>query len=78
MKKFSEIFGWIGMVLVVSAYFLITFGYITAQDTVYPAMNFVASSMLLFSVWEKKAWAAVGLQIILGIIALISLVGMIF
>ena len=78
MNKFSEAIGWVGTTLVLVAYFMITFGYISAQDVIYPTMNIVAAIALGYSVIKKKAWAASGLQIIWGLIALVSLAGMIF
>ena len=77
-NKISETIGWIGTTLVVSAYFLNTYNYILVTDIIYPIMNVTASACILVSVWSKKAYAVSGLQIVWGVIALGSLLGMIF
>ncbi len=78
MNKISEIIGWVGTTLVVLGYFLNVFGFISVEGIVYPVINLFGALFLGISVVKKKAWAASALQIVWGIIALVSLVGMIF
>ena len=76
MKNFSEIIGWAGTTLIVLAYSLNTFGFVSVESFVYPAINLFGALFLGFSVFRKKAWAATTLQVVWGIVAIVSLVGM--
>ncbi len=78
MKNLSESIGWVGTTLVVLAYFLNTFGFISAESFVYPVINLLGALCLGFSVVQKRAWAASALQLVWGIIAIVSLVGILF
>lgn len=74
MKKYSEIIGWIGTALILSAYFALTYQYLTPKDEIYHIINIIASSLLVYSVYQKKAWAFLVFQSIWGAIALFNLV----
>ncbi len=78
MKNFSEVVGWGGTFLIVLAYFLNTFGFISVEGIAYPIINLLGAVFLGFSVAQKKAWAATALQVVWSIIAIVSLVGMFF
>lgn len=74
MKKYSEIIGWIGTAIILSAYFTLTYQILTSGDELYHIMNIIASSMLIYSVYQKKAWAFLIFQSTWGAIAVFNLV----
>lgn len=78
MFKISEIIGYIGMVCTLSAYLLVNLDLLSVKELLYPILNILASIFFFYSVWAKKAWAAAGLQVIWGLIALGALIPMIF
>lgn len=66
--------GWIGTALIVSAYFLVSYNYVTSQSAIYQLMNLFGAICVGVDVFRKKSWPALTLQIIWGIIALVSLI----
>ena len=56
--------GWIGTVLIVFAYFLVSRQYVTAKSRVYQLMNLFGSIGMGIYVFHQKSWPALALQII--------------
>lgn len=73
-----ECVGWLGTVLIVLAYFLISYGYVGGESIVYQAMNLAGALSLGISLYGKKAWPALALQLVWGIIALGILINVLF
>lgn len=69
-----ETVGWMGTVLIVSAYFLVSNGYVGGDSSVYQLMNLSGAVFLGISLLVKKAWPALTLQIIWSVIAISALV----
>jgi hypothetical protein len=71
-----EVVGWIGAVLILGGYALLTAGKVTAKSVSYQAMNVVgAAGFIANGVWHK-AWPSAILNIIwvgIGVVALISI-----
>ncbi|MDP3963539.1 MAG: hypothetical protein Q8Q39_03515 [bacterium] len=74
MKIFIQAAGWIGTILIVLAYWLVSRQQVTAQSDVYQLMNLIGAIGVGINVFHKKAWPAVALQVIWGIIAIASLI----
>jgi len=68
-----DIFGWIGMVLVLVAYALLSTNKIKA-GILYQVINLIASIFMAIGVLPKNAWFSFALQVVWGIIAIISIV----
>jgi hypothetical protein len=68
-----EIIGWIGTFLIVAAYFLVSTKKIGSQSNLYQLFNLLGAIGIFVNVFRKGAWPAVALQVIWGIIAIISL-----
>lgn len=66
-----DIFGWIGMTLVLVAYALLSMNKIN-NGKLYQTMNFLAALFMAIGLLPKNAWFSFTLQIIWGIIAIIS------
>jgi len=73
MNILIEISGWIGTILVLSAYYLVTHDKIEGEERVYQLMNLLGAICLGVNVFYWKSWPSFGLQIVWGLIAIISL-----
>ena len=68
-----DILGWIGMVLVLLAYLLLSLNKIS-NGKLYQILNFVAALLMAIGLFPKNAWFSFSLQVIWGVIAVISLI----
>lgn len=73
-SKIVVIIGWIGTIILFSAYALNTWGYIESTGPVYGFSNLVAAILLGIRVYVDKNWSNVVLEIFFGLIAVTSLV----
>ena len=76
MKIFSQFFGWIGTAFILTAYLLISNNYVAGNNAYYQAMNLVGAIGVGINVYYRRAWPAVILQVVWGLIALITLIRM--
>ncbi len=65
-----SIFGWVGMLLIVGAYGLISIGVVESSNTYYQFMNLLGAVGMLVNVFHTRTWSAVALQLIWGFIAI--------
>lgn len=70
-----DILGWIGTVLVLMAYLLLSTNKIN-NGKVYQILNLLASLFMAIGLLPKNAWFSFALQVIWGIIAIIALIKM--
>jgi len=70
---FFDIFGWIGMILVLVAYALLSTNKIE-NGKLYQILNLVAAIFMAIGLFPTKAWFSFTLQIIWGLIAVVSIV----
>jgi len=68
-----DILGWIGMVLVLIAYGLLSTNKIN-NGKLYQLLNLLASIFMAIGLLPKNAWFSFALQIIWGLIAIIALI----
>ena len=68
-----DLFGWIGMILVLLDYALLSLNKIDSGK-LYQTLNFIAAIFMAIGLFPKNAWFSFLLQIIWGFIALISLI----
>ena len=73
MEIVIQIFGWIGTTLIVVAYFLVSRQYLSSQSRAYQFFNLLGAVGVGVNVFYQEAWPAVALQIVWGVIAIISL-----
>ncbi len=66
--------GWVGTILIVLAYFLVSRQFLAAKSRVYQLMNLFGAIGVGVNVFNQEAWPALALQIIWAIIAIISLI----
>ena len=74
MEIVIQIFGWIGTTLIVIAYFLVSRQYLSSQSRVYQFLNLFGAIGVGANVFYQEAWPAVVLQIVWGVIAILSLI----
>lgn len=70
----TELIGWIGTLLIVLAYALLSFDKIEEDDRRYMLLNLFGAIGVGFNVFTQQAWPAVALQIVWGCVAIISLI----
>ena len=68
-----DILGWIGMVLVLIAYALLSTNKINNGKT-YQVLNLLASIFMAIGLLPKNAWFSFALQVAWGIIAIVTIV----
>lgn len=68
-----DILGWIGMVLVLLAYILLSTNKIS-NGKLYQVLNLVAALLMAIGLFPTKAWFSFALQVVWALIAVISLV----
>lgn len=70
---FFDICGWIGMVLVLIAYALLSTNKIK-NGKGYQFLNLIAAVFMAVGLFPKNAWFSFALQVVWGIIALVAIV----
>jgi len=68
-----DILGWIGMILVLLAYALLSTNKIE-NGKLYQTLNLIATTLMAIGLFPTKAWFSFTLQIIWGLIAVVSIV----
>ena len=70
---FFDVIGWIGMILVLLAYALLSLNKIN-NGKLYQFLNFLAALFMAIGLFPKDVWFSFALQVIWGLIALISFI----
>ena len=73
MELFSQVIGWVGTSLIVIAYFLVSTKKVEGNSKIYQTLNLLGAIGVGVNVFVQHAWPAVALQVVWGIIAIISL-----
>jgi hypothetical protein len=68
-----DILGWIGMILVLLAYLLLSTNKIS-NGKLYQSINLLAAICMAIGLFPTKAWFSFTLQVIWGLIAIISMI----
>ncbi|OGY64516.1 MAG: hypothetical protein A3I24_04065 [Candidatus Harrisonbacteria bacterium RIFCSPLOWO2_02_FULL_41_13b] len=74
MEIIIQTLGWIGAALIVVAYFLVSRQYLSSQSRIYQFFNLLGAMGVGVNVFYQEAWPAVALQIVWGVIAIVSLI----
>lgn len=69
-----EIVGWYGVLAILIAYVLLSFGAVVANGFLYQALNLTGSMGVLIVATRKKDYQPIVLNTIWGLVALVSLV----
>ncbi len=73
MKLLLDICGWVGMILVVVGFYLVSNGKIEAQTSTYQLINMIAAIFIGANAWYYGAFPSVGLNAVWFLIALVAL-----
>ena len=73
METITQIFGWIGTAVIIIAYLLVSYKKVDGSNKYYQLMNLLGAACVGLNVFYQKAWPALTLQIVWGIIAISSL-----
>lgn len=73
---FFDIVGWIGMVLVLLAYMLLSTNKID-NGKVYQGLNLAAAILMAIGLFPKDAWFSFTLQVVWGLVALFAIIKLI-
>jgi hypothetical protein len=68
-----DICGWIGMILVLIAYALLSTNKINAGK-LYQILNLLAALFMAVGLFPKNAWFSFALQVVWGLVAIVALV----
>lgn len=74
MQNIIKILGWIGVFLVLSAYFLINFYYISSKSIIYLLLNIFGSIFIFVETFHKKDYQPALLNLIWLGIALVAII----
>lgn len=78
MKKYSVVIGWVGTILILSAYALVSFSLLSVTNLVYQSMNLFGALGIVVDTYYKKDRPPEVLNIIWSIIALIAITKIFF
>ena len=70
----ASIVGWVGMILIVSAYYLLSTKKLTSKSWVYHLINFFGGIGIVINTLINRAWPAMVLNILWALIAMISII----
>ncbi|MBI2035581.1 MAG: hypothetical protein HYT12_02765 [Candidatus Liptonbacteria bacterium] len=73
MSTLSIIFGWVGVVAILGAYYLVSTDKISSQSTRYQAINFFGAIGIAWNSFNQGAWPSVAVNIIWSVIAIVAL-----
>ncbi len=68
-----QIIGWAGAVLVILAYVLVTSDRLEGESRLYQVLNLFGAIGVGMSVFEQKAWPALAIQVVWGVVAIMAL-----
>lgn len=71
--RIDEIIGYVGMIFVLLAYYLISTKKVKYNSVFYQLLNFFGAAGIIFNTFVTKSWPSVLLNIIWALIALLSL-----
>ena len=72
-KIISETIGWLGMMLILLAFFLVSFGFLAPHSISFQGLNILGSAGLMYISFKKKAYQPAVLNIVWMIIAIIAI-----
>ena len=73
MEILIQTAGWVGALLIILAYFLVSRQHVTSSSTVFQLMNLFGAFGVGVNVFHQGAWPAVALQVVWAVIAIVSL-----
>lgn len=78
MKNIYNVIGWVGALLIIIAYLLVSFGYVAATNLWYQVINLVGAVGIVLSSYRKKDMQPVVLNIFWILISLLAITKLLF
>lgn len=78
MNTIIASWAWCGVIAILFAYALVSFGYTTPQSVLFQALNLFGSLGIVFDSWHDKDWQPTVLNIVWCVIALVALFRILF
>ncbi len=75
-KIVDETIGWYGTFVVILAYILVSFGYVSSSAFSYQLLNLMGALGILYITIKKKVYQSASVNLIWGIIAVIAMARM--
>jgi len=77
MKKniLGEVIGWYGALAVISAYGLLSFGYLDSGSLIYQILNVTGALGIVYIATKKKDYQSSVLNIVWALIAFVAIIG---
>jgi hypothetical protein len=72
--KQKDIIGWVGVLLILTAFILTTFGIINATNTAYGILNFSGALGIIISSYAKKDFQPVMLNVVWFLVAIVGII----
>ncbi len=76
-KIIDELIGWYGTIAIISAYALVSFGFLSPHTFIYQILNGTGALGIVYISFKKKAYQPGVLNIIWAIIALIAIINLV-
>ena len=76
MKKINildEAIGWYGMIVIVLAYALISYDFLSPTGMIYQLLNVTGAGGIIWISYKKKVWQSISLNLVWLVIGLIAL-----
>lgn len=73
LSTITQAVGWVGTFLIVFAYYLVSTKKVDGSSKQYQLLNFFGALCVGTNVFYQQAWPAVALQVVWGIIAILTL-----
>jgi len=70
----AEILGWIGGILCLTAYLMVSFKILDGASACYQVMNLTSSIILIIYLWIRRAYSSMALNFAWATIAIIALI----
>ena len=74
MLPYDQVIGWIGTLLILTAFTLNAWKYIKSDGYSYLIMNLLGALALTYAVYSRQVWSNVFLEIVWGGVALIGII----
>ena len=74
MQIFAQIIGWLGALLIVSAYVLVSNKRVKGNSRIYQLMNLLGAVGVGINAAYQNSWPSVGLQVVWAVIAIFALI----
>ncbi len=74
----ENIIGWLGVLLVLGAYILVSFDVVTAQSTLFQGLMLLGSLGIMLVAYRRRDTQPLILNLIFALVALVSLIRIVF